>query len=237
MTQRHSIKVENGKKVSTVLHEANSDRWIFFCHGFGSNKDESYKRRCKIMAENGWNAVRFDFRGNGESDGDFIEQDLSSRIEDLQAVIDRFEPEKCAIFGSSFGGKVAFHSAAQDRRTKAVIGKAPVTYNNIMDKFRSVVENKGRFEYIDGKPIDERFFEDFDDYEFGKVVEKLDVPVAIFHGSFDTTVHPEKSFKVLEELGTDVSLHKLKGEKHSFTDDGEQKMMREMVSWLDNIEF
>lgn len=232
MTEKHFIQVEDDEEVAVVHHEADSDRWIFFCHGFGSNKQGSYQSRCNKLNENGWNAVRFDFRGNGESDGEFIEQSLSSKIQDLEAVIDHFEPESCVVFGSSFGGKVAFHSCVQDHRIKAVIGKAPVTYNSIMEKYRSVVEEKGEHEHISGKKIDKRFFEDFDKHMFEEVENDLDVPVLIFHGSSDNTVHIENSYKALKKLDTDVTLHKLKNEKHSFSHGVEREMQKSIVNWL-----
>lgn len=236
MASKHQISVTNNQEISAVHHEADSDKWIFLCHGFGGNKEGNIKLRAQKLQENEWNAVRFDFRGNGESDGEFIDQNLSTRIDDLKAAVDYFDPEKCMVFGSSFGGKVVFHFAAQDKRVKAVIGKAPVTYNAIMSKFRAVISNKGEYEYIDNKPIDQRFFDDFDEYSFSDVVGKLNIPVAIFHGSADTTVHTENSFNAAQELDTDVCLHKLKGEKHSFSESGESFMRDEMVSWLNNIE-
>lgn len=232
MTQKHFIEVENSEKVAAVHHEASSDRWIFFCHGFGSNKEGSYEGRCEYAQEQGWNAVRFDFRGNGESDGDFIEQDLTSRIEDLKAMVEHFSPGEYALFGSSFGGKVVFH-AAMELTPLALIGKAPVTYSEIMEKFKAVVEEKGRFEYIDGKPIDERFIEDLESYSFEDVTDNLDIPVAIFHGSADTTVHPEHSFRAAQELETEVMLQKFRGEKHKFSEEAEEKMRRHMFQWLD----
>lgn len=236
MTQKHFIEVEQGEEVATVRHEADSDKWVFFCHGFGSNKQGSYERRAEKMVEQGWNAVRFDFRGNGESDGEFIDQFLSTRIRDLKTVVKFFDSEEYVLFGSSFGGKVAFH-AATDLEPEAVIGKAPVTYNEIMDKFREAVKNKGEFEYIPDKPIDERFFEDFDRYNFDNVLERLDLPVAVFHGSKDTTVHPEHSFNAAESLDTELMLQKLKDEKHSFSESAENYMINQMISWLHNNGF
>jgi len=231
MPEKHFIEVESGEKVSAIHHGSDTDRWIFFCHGFGSNKQGSYEGRCERAVDEGFNAVRFDFRSNGESDGDFIEQTLSSRIEDLKATVEYFDPEEYVLFGSSFGGKVVFH-AAKDLEPEAVIGKAPVTYNEIMEKFRAVVENKGRFEYIDGKPIDNRFVEDLDSYSFEDVVENFDIPVAIFHGGADTTVHHEHSFRAADELETDVMLQKFEDEKHKFSDEAEEKMRDRMITWL-----
>ncbi len=236
MTEKHLIEVENGEKVALIHHENNSDKWIFFCHGFGSNKEGSYENRAEKMVEEGWNAVRFDFRGNGESDGEFIDQSLSSRIEDLKAVVEYFKPEKYVLFGSSFGGKVVFH-AATELEPENVIGKAPVTHNEIMDKFKAAVENKGEFEYIPEKPIDQRFFNDFEQYSFDNIADELDIPVAIFHGAADTTVHPEHSFNAAETLDTNIMLQKLEGEKHSFSETAENYMIDQIISWLHNNGF
>jgi pimeloyl-ACP methyl ester carboxylesterase len=231
MTKEYSIEVENKEELAAVHHEVNSDKWIFFCHGFGSNKEGSYKRRCERMVKEGWNAVRFDFRGNGESDGSFIDQNLSKKIEDLKAVIEYFEPERYCLFGSSFGGKVAFHST-EELTPEAVIGRAPVTYNDIMEKYKAVVENKGEFTHHKGATIDQSFFDDFDSYSFGRLADRIDVPVAIFHGREDTTVHPEKSVKAAEEFDQSVMLQLIEGEDHFFSDETEEYMLSQMVSWL-----
>ncbi|WP_414836821.1 alpha/beta hydrolase family protein [Candidatus Nanohalococcus occultus] len=231
-SSKHFIEVENNEEVAAVHHEDDSDKWIFFCHGFGSNKEGSYEKRCEYFQERGYNTVRFDFRGNGESDGDFIEQTLSSRINDLKAVIDHFEPGTFVLFGSSFGGKVVFH-AAEDLEPEVVIGRAPVTYNKIMEKYRAVVEEKGEFTHHGEKTIDRRFYEDFDSYQFDSVVENLEAETVIFHGGADTTVHPENSFEAAQALNSDVSLHKFEGERHSFSDKAEARMLELMAVHLD----
>jgi len=229
-----NIEIKDGEKVKVAHREVDSDTWVFVCHGFGGNKER--QSEYLELAEKGFNVATLSFRGNGESDGEFIDQDLTSRIADLKTVVEHFEPEKTVLFGTSFGGKVAFH-ASRELEADAIIGKAPVTYKEIMDKFRKVVENKGRFEYIDGKPIDESFFEDFDSYSFEDIADEIAVPVAIFHGADDTTVHTEFSFKAAEALDTSVMLEKIEGEKHSFSENGKDYMLNEMVSWLKNNGF
>ncbi len=232
--KKHLIEVENTEEVAAVHHEASSNKWLFLCHGFGGNKDRGNKERAEAFNEVGWNTVRLDFRGNGESDGEFIEQSLSSRINDLKSVIDYFSPEKLVLFGTSFGGKVVFHTATQTK-VDGVIGKAPVTYNRTMDKFKSVVEEKGRFEYIDGKPIDERFIQDLESYSFKDVEERLDVPIFITHGAADQTVHIENSIEALKAFDSDIEFQKLKNVKHSYSQNAKQKMNYAVKSWLDNL--
>lgn len=236
MKHKHHITVEREEEVAAVHHEADSDRWIFFCHGFGSNKEGSYERRSERAVEEGWNAVRFDFRGNGESDGEFIEQILSSKIKDLEAVIEFFDPERYVTFGMSFGGKVVFHHAV-DGRPEAVVGKSPVTYNEVMDKFRAVVEEKGSYTHFGDKTIDQRFVEDLESYSFEEVTDKLETPVIFFHGRADTTVHPEYTWRAAENLKEDTGVRMFKGEKHSFSESAENSMMDEMVGWLYNNGF
>lgn len=234
MTSKHSVEVEDGEEVSAVHHSADSDKWIFFCHGYGSDKEGSYEERAKRAVEEGYNAVRFDFRGNGESDGDFIDQSLSSRIADLEACINFFEPEKIYLFGMSFGGKVVLH-ATEDLEVEALVLKSPVTYKSIMDKFREVVEEKGTYTHFGDKTIDERFFEDFDTYSFEEVTSGLDLPVAVFHGGADTTVHFENSAEAVKAFETEALLYKLEGEGHSMSDGGEKKLKDMMFAWLDQI--
>lgn len=234
MTSKHSVEVEDGEEVSAVHHSADSDKWIFFCHGYGSDKEGSYEERAKRAVEEGYNAVRFDFRGNGESDGDFIDQSLSSRIADLEACMNFFEPEKIYLFGMSFGGKVVLH-ATEDLEVEALVLKSPVTYNSIMDKFREVVEEKGTYTHFGDKTIDERFFEDFDTYSFEEVTSGLDLPVAVFHGGADTTVHFENSAEAVKAFETEALLYKLEGEGHSMSDGGEKKLKDMMFAWLDQI--
>jgi alpha-beta hydrolase superfamily lysophospholipase len=231
MPEKHAVEVEEGEHVATEHRKAVSDRWVFVCHGFGGHKERQEDILERANRE-GFNAVGLDFRGNGESSGDFIEQTLSSRIDDLEAVVDYFEPERFVLYGTSFGAKVVLHSL-EDLEPEAVVVKAPVTYNETMEKFRSVVEEKGEFEYIDGKPIDERFIDNLDAHPFEDVSGKIDVPVAIFHGADDTTVHPEHSYRAAQEIDADVMLQKYKGEEHSFTEEGKQEMLDRMFGWLD----
>lgn len=232
MVEELEIPIEEGS-VSAKFHEGENDKWIFLCHGFGGNKERGNKRRAEFMNDKGWSSVRFDFRGNGDSSGDFIEQNLSSRINDLKTVVEYFNPDRFHVFGTSFGGKVALHSAPKLENIEGLFLKSPVTYNSIMSGFRSAVENKGSFEFIDGKPIDKRFFDDFESYSFEEVSEDIDVPVAIAHGREDTTVHLENSLDAAKHLEKDTSIYCLEGEKHSFSKEGGEKLRSLMINWLE----
>jgi pimeloyl-ACP methyl ester carboxylesterase len=234
MAEETFIEVENEEEIAASHRKADSEDWIFFCHGYGSDKEGSYEKRAQRAAEEGFNAVRLTFRGNGKSDGEFIDQTLSSRIEDLKAAIDFFKPENIFLFGMSFGGKVVLH-AAEELEVESIVFKSPVLYNDEMNKFRDVVEEKGTYTHFDDKTIDERFFQDFDNFSFEEAVDSLDFPVAIFHGGDDSTVKFKDSANAVKEMDTEALLRKFKGETHFMSDEAEQKLLDEMFFWLKTL--
>ncbi|MFB6172894.1 MAG: alpha/beta hydrolase family protein [Haloarculaceae archaeon] len=231
MVERHRVPVD-GEAVAAVHHSAGSDEWLVFCHGFVSDKSGSYEERCRRAVEAGYDAVRFDFRGCGESDGAFVDQTLSSRVADLRAVLGYFDPPSVVLFGSSFGAKTAFHAAPGDDRVAALAGRAPVTYNRAFADARAAVAAEGAYRYDADHVIDRRFFEDFDRYSFADVGAALDVPVALFHGAADESVPLVDSLDAAGDLDVDVTLQTFRGEGHRFSRAAEARMRTQLFDWL-----
>lgn len=234
MTTEHVVSVD-GETVSAVHHPAESDRWLFFCHGFLSDKSGSYKSRCERAVAAGYNAVRFDFRGSGDSDGAFVESTLSTRIADLRAVVAHLSPPSYALFGSSFGAKTAFHAATDAPRLEALVARSPVTYNRAFESYRGTVEAEGVLRYDDDRAIDARFFDDFDAYEFESATADIEVPVAIVHGTADESVPIEDSIEALGALETDVYFGKYAGEGHRFSGAAERRLREQVLGWLETV--
>lgn len=235
MPEKHRIVVGHDDELVAVHHPSPSSDWFVCCHGFISDKSGSYERRCARAVENGYNAVRFDFRGCGESSGVFIEQTLSSRIDDLRTILDYFDPESVVLFGSSFGAKTAFHASVGDTRIEAIVGRAPVTYNRTFDQKRDIVGETGSFEYDTGHTIDHRFFEDFEQYSFDTIAESLTVPVTLFHGRADESVSVTDSLDATAALEPDVLLQVFRDEGHRFSEPAEEQMQHQLFDWLELV--
>lgn len=100
---------------------------IIMMHGFGANKSGGPEWICRRYEEWGYVALRFDYRGCGESGGE------RGRVIPLEEVADarnavsylasrpEVDPERIALCGSSLGAGVAVHAAAVDPRVAAVI--------------------------------------------------------------------------------------------------------------------
>ncbi|KAK6147702.1 hypothetical protein DH2020_018614 [Rehmannia glutinosa] len=90
---QHKITILNkrGEKLAGVLHETGSTKVVVLCHGFRSSKENNTMVNLAGVLENeGISAFRFDFSGNGESEGSFQYGNYSSEAEDLRAVIEYF---------------------------------------------------------------------------------------------------------------------------------------------------
>lgn len=240
MPETHRIPIEAAAtasspapEVAAVHHDAASDDWLVCCHGLRSDKAGSYEGRCRRAVEAGYNAVRFDCRGCGESDGAFVDATLESRLTDLRAVVDHFDPDSYALFGSSFGGKMAFHAAVDDDRVEAVATRAPVTMNDTFAEYRAAVDRQGTVTFDTGERIGDRFFDALDRHPFDDVVEGLGVPVAIFHGGADDVVDPGDSFAAARRLETDVLVERFAGEEHRFSRSAEDRLRERLFGWLE----
>lgn len=253
MPSRHEIPVADGEQVVAVDHEPDddggrTDTWFVCCHGFLSDKSGSYEERCRRAAAEGYHAVRFDFRGCGESDGAFVDQTLSAKVADLRAVVDSFEPARLVLFGSSFGAKVAFHAApaltgrdaggppADRPELVAVAGRAPVTYNRSFAGTREAVERDGSVTFETGQSVDERFVDDLDRHPFAAVADDLDCPVLLVHGADDESVPIDHSYEAAADLETDVLLETVRGEGHLFSEAAEDRLRTRLFDWLASIE-
>ncbi|HXQ51839.1 MAG TPA: alpha/beta hydrolase [Stellaceae bacterium] len=123
-----------GLKISGILHLPNGMKTgerrpaFMMLHGFGSNKlSGSCIAPCKMLAEWGYAALRFDFRGCGESEGTAARVVCLEQVEDARNALSYLasrrdiDSTRIAVAGSSFGAAVAVYSGGVDERFAAVI--------------------------------------------------------------------------------------------------------------------
>lgn len=99
-----------------VLHEptAAGSSGFVFCHPFGEEKLWShrvYVSFARALAANGHPVLRFDYMGNGDSDGAFRESSLTTAIDDVHAAIRelrrRTNAPAVSLLGLRLGGTIA----------------------------------------------------------------------------------------------------------------------------------
>ncbi|KAL7136764.1 hypothetical protein ABFS83_10G052700 [Erythranthe nasuta] len=125
MEQKIIILNKRREKLVGVLHETESPQIVVLCHGFRSSKESKLVvNLARVLEEEGISAFRFDFHGNGESEGSFQYGNYSSEVEDLRAVIEYFtgiNRSTVAIVGHSKGGNVVLLYASKYHDIGAVV--------------------------------------------------------------------------------------------------------------------
>ena len=109
-----------GKRLRGMIHKPGTGArrvpGVVFFHGFTGDRMEShwiFIKCARALAKAGIAALRFDFYGSGESDGEFREVTLQSEIADAKSAVNFFRKQKgidggrLGICGLSMGGAVA----------------------------------------------------------------------------------------------------------------------------------
>ncbi|KAH6804689.1 alpha/beta-Hydrolases superfamily protein [Perilla frutescens var. frutescens] len=149
VVENKKVVIENsyGEKLVGILHETGSSELVIICHGFRSSKDRIPMVNIALAFEReGISAFRFDFAGNGESEGSFQYGNYRREAQDLRAVVEHFQAKErriVAIIGHSKGGNAVLLYASR--------------YNDI----QTIVNIAGRFNLRRG--IEGRLGKDFEE--------------------------------------------------------------------------
>jgi len=105
-------------KLVGILNDAKSDGVVILCHGYcGSKEGFVYPQLAKALALKKISSLRFDFSGNGESEGAFEFGNYYQEVSDLRAAVEyvrtTLRRKVAAVVGHSKGGNVVLLYAAQ----------------------------------------------------------------------------------------------------------------------------
>ncbi|XP_027183272.1 uncharacterized protein LOC113781518 isoform X2 [Coffea eugenioides] len=128
--EQKRVRIQNryGEKLVGILHETGSKEVVIICHGFRSSKDRiPMVNLAAAFEKEGISAFRFDFAGNGESEGSFQYGNYRREADDLRAVVQHFQEEKrfvAALVGHSKGGNAVLLYASRDNDIQIIVNIA-----------------------------------------------------------------------------------------------------------------
>jgi uncharacterized protein len=123
---------DRGHRVAAVLSrpEQRTNTIVVLCHGFLSNKNSTTnKTLTRLLNARDIATYRFDFFGQGESEGRFEDITTTLAVGQTNAAIDdvlSMDYHRIGLAGSSFGGLVAILTAAQRQDIACLALKCPV---------------------------------------------------------------------------------------------------------------
>ncbi len=214
------IKNSKKEKLVGILHKCKgkSKGLIILSHGFRGFKElPLMKTLSELFTTLGFDAFRFDFSGNGESEGLFGHSGLIKEKNDLLSVIKHFKEYKNIIlFGHSMGGAVSIISASKYKRVRAVIVLSCLVFPSISFKdavrdptitfaileknhkvhktpkklSKSIIENAEELfqELVERKVLHMDFFKQMRKVDVTDYFEELKKPTLIIHGKRDFVI-------------------------------------------------
>jgi len=206
---------------------------VLLFHGFTADRNEHHfllVKAARALMAAGFVALRFDFRGSGESEGDFSEVTIEGEISDgltarawLQAHT-AVDPARIGVCGISVGGAVAACLAGRMQDVPALVlwapvgdparvfsqagggsgsGFAPTPVEAGLDIGGLIVGQGMIADVMRVRPVDE--------------ARGHSGPVLVIHGTADQTVPPYNGEMYKEALGERCTLVWIEGADHTFS--------------------
>ncbi|XP_043722272.1 uncharacterized protein LOC122669553 isoform X2 [Telopea speciosissima] len=231
--QKVIIQNSHGEKLVGVLHNTGSTELVILCHGFRSSKEyDTLMNLAAALEKEGISVFRFDFAGNGESEGSFQYGNYRREAEDLHAVVLHFSGVKhqiSAILGHSKGGNAVLLYASRypDVHTvvnvsgrfnleRGIAGRLGKSFMERIKKdgFIDVKDDTGKVEYrVTEESIMDRLTTDM---RAACLSIQRDCRVLTVHGSKDEIVPAEDAMEFAKVI-PNHKLHIIEGADHGYT--------------------
>ncbi|MEJ2115090.1 MAG: alpha/beta fold hydrolase [Gammaproteobacteria bacterium] len=135
------FKNDRGEKLAGIMDQVESPiAQAIFSHCFTCSKDHTASYHlCKALAAQNIQVLRFDFTGLGKSEGDFVNSNFSSNLNDIKAAVQFLGKNSYApqiLIGHSLGGIAAIAAACEIDEIRAVATIAsPSRPAHVLDHF------------------------------------------------------------------------------------------------------
>lgn len=226
-----------GQQIIGVLHMPERRKGkvpaVVFFHGFTGTKIEPHRifvKMARALASAGIASLRFDFRGSGDSEGDFSKMTISGESKDAVEAF-RFmrnqpgvDARRVGVLGLSMGGAVAALTLGRDPKIPVAALWSPVV--DLADSKKRKMrpgdrEQLRQMGVIDhgGNAVGRCFLEDLACHNPLKAITKTRAAVLIVHGDNDETVPVAAAHtyeKALKKAGKAVAKHIVAGADHTY---------------------
>ncbi|HEX2274099.1 MAG TPA: alpha/beta fold hydrolase [Acidimicrobiales bacterium] len=217
---------------------------LVLCHGFpagpggAATSGQTYPELADYLAaETGWVVLTFNFRGTGESPGDFS---LGGWLDDLRAAIDHLlATERVSgvwVAGSSTGGALAICEAAEDERVRGVATlAAPATFSGWAEDPEGFLAHARAIGVVSDPdhPRDPgAWARELTEIRPISVVAKIPPrPLLLVHGSEDETVPLDDARALAEAAGETAELRVVNQAGHRLRHD--PRAVAVLMGWLE----
>ncbi len=202
--------------------EGQGKKGVVLLHGFTGNKAGMNPFADFLRDE--FLTLRFDFSGNGESEGVFEEATYSKETDDALAAVDFMKKRGCAsiaLVGHSMGAAVALLAGAKVDVVVSLAGPSKPNPQRMTKYAREWVN----------KELPKSFLDDLAKTDILAAVKKIKAPLLIVHGSSDSVLPVKEAYELDKLANNPKKLVILPGTDHDFGEETPQ-VLQEVREWL-----
>ncbi len=220
---------------------------VAMLHGFTGDRFEPHRlfvKTARDLAAHGIAALRFDFRGSGESEGDFEDVTVSGEVSDARAALDflaahpAVDADRLGLLGISLGGCVAALVAGDDDRVKALVLWSAV--GHLLEVLTALAppgaaEQMQRQGWVDlgGWKLGMGFIRELPDLDPLGAAARYSGPALILHGDADESVPVSEAHAYARRMGQRAQVRIIPGADHTYNRlDWEAEVIRRSREWL-----
>ena len=218
---------------------------IIWAHCFTCSRHTTILREiCSQLARENFMALRFDFSGNGQSEGVFNESTYSKQIAEIASAAAFMATQGVAwlgLAGHSMGAAIAVLAAARMASARAVCalagrfsGSRAAQY--LSQRQRDELQNSGRVAFSSrGRALEltQAFFADAHQYDLLQTVKSLPAPLLVIHGDDDQIVPVQEAHAAHGANPRTSRLEIIPGADHMFSrPEHRQQAVQLVVEWL-----
>ncbi|MBU0963321.1 MAG: lysophospholipase [Nanoarchaeota archaeon] len=240
---------KEGEKLTGILHNSKkkTDKGIILVHGFKGNKDRDLMKNLDKELSKEYNIFRFDFSGNGESEGKFEEQSYSKYVEELKIVIDYLKKhnQNIIIIGHSLGGNITILEEEKYKNIDKLILLAPAVFDNSdilkrisLKQIIALIKGSIILKVFDKQinqlkelKLKRKFFMNILLYNVKKAIKKIKKPILVILAEKDKAIPLKKSINFYEK--NSIKYEVIKDSGHNFREEKHlNELTKDILKWL-----
>jgi len=238
---------QQGEKLAGTLHlpKKSAESGVVFGHCFTCSRHTGILRRiCDELSRIGFTVLRFDFSGNGQSQGRFEHSTWSKQVLEMEAAVSLMKEQGAdwiGLVGHSLGAAIALLTARKDQSIAAVCRVAgrvspsrPVYF--LTSTQQQILADTGRVEFTSrGRQLNikREFFEDAEIHDLVSATRALTIPMLVVHGDQDDVIPVSEAYLAQKTNPQRVELLVVEDGDHMFSRPQHQEQVgRTVADWF-----
>ena len=224
------------------LPDNNPQSGVVFGHCFTcSRHTRVITASCEALYHAGIATLRFDFSGNGQSQGNFAETTYSKHVKEMQLAIQQLKHygvENIGLAGHSMGAAISLLTASRTPEVGAVCTLAgrfsELDVSGLLGETKvEELRQTGQIHFSSrgrNLMLGNDFFDDVKEYNLADTVSHLNIPLLAIHGEEDDIISVSEVYQSRQLKPENTTIEVLKGADHMFSQEAHRTHIAQLLT-------